>query len=199
MNTQAGSHPVALSAATLSRQLLAPLPSRSRHTEGVVSRAVALADTVPARDRPTLLAAAWLHDVGYAPRLTSTGFHPIDGARHLASLGWSPEICALVAHHSGARFVAELHGLGHEVREFEFAENAVTDALTVADQTSGPQGQHLTLDERMHDMLLRHGPDSLNARAHPQRESYFRRAMARVELRRLAACGVVDHRMLIAV
>ena len=27
-----------------------------------------------------LVAAAWLHDIGYAPGLVQTGFHPLDGA-----------------------------------------------------------------------------------------------------------------------
>jgi hypothetical protein len=35
--------------------------------------------TVPAADRPVLIAAAWLHDIGYAPGLPETGFHPLDG------------------------------------------------------------------------------------------------------------------------
>ncbi len=30
-----------------------------------------------------LVAAAYLHDIGYAPELAITGFHPLDGARHL--------------------------------------------------------------------------------------------------------------------
>ena len=198
MSEDASIHPLVLSAAELSRKLLAPLPSRLSHTEGVVSRALGLAETVPAPDRPTLIVAAWLHDVGYAPQLASCGFHPIDGARHLESLGWSPEICALVAHHSGARFCAELHGLGEELSGFEFTEDAVSDALTVADQTSGPQGQYLPLDERMQNMLRRHGPDSVNARAHAQREPYFRCAWARVAVRRLFADCAPDHRVLIA-
>lgn len=49
-------------------------------------------------DRDLLVAAAWLHDIGYAPELRDTGFHPLDGARHLEALGaparawygWSP-------------------------------------------------------------------------------------------------------------
>ncbi len=179
------------SAESLSRELLAPLPSRMLHTEGVASAAVALARTVAVEERPVLIAAAWLHDVGYAPRLQSTGFHPLDGARHLESLGWQPAICALVAHHSGARFVASLRELGEDLREFEFAENALTDALTVADQTSGPCGEPLTLDERMRNMLRRHGPRSLNARAHARREPYFRSAWARVATRLLSVDDVI--------
>ena len=33
------------------------------------------------------MAAAWLHDIGYAEELLDTGFHPLDGARFLASAG----------------------------------------------------------------------------------------------------------------
>lgn len=52
-------------------------------------------------DRPALIAAAWLHDVGYAPSLAVTGFHPLHGARYVRALGHE-RIAGLVAHHSGA-------------------------------------------------------------------------------------------------
>jgi hypothetical protein len=32
-----------------------------------------------------LVAAAWLHDIGYAPELAKTGFHPLDGSAALAA------------------------------------------------------------------------------------------------------------------
>jgi hypothetical protein len=41
----------------------------------------------------------------------------------------------------------------------------------------------------MSDMLERHGPDSANARAHPQREPYLRAAADRVA-KRLGSIGV---------
>ncbi|MFD6855509.1 HD domain-containing protein [Streptomyces diastaticus] len=52
-------------------------------------------------DRDLLVAAAWLHDIGYAPELRDTGSHPLDGARHLESLGAPARLVRLVAHHSG--------------------------------------------------------------------------------------------------
>ncbi|MEE3850190.1 HD domain-containing protein [Gordonia sp. LSe1-13] len=170
-----------------------------KHTEGVVSKASALTGTVAVEDRPVLVAAAWLHDVGYAPQLVSTGFHPLDGARFLESIGWSEQICGLVAHHSGARFQAGPLGLADELRAYEFTEDAMTDALTVADQTSGPAGERLTLDDRMRNMLRRHGPGSTNARAHALREPYFRSASARVAARRLTEVSGIDYAALIAV
>ena len=44
-------------------------------------------------------------------------------------------------------------------------------------------------DERMRDMLRRHGPNSANALAHPLREPYRRAAAARVA-ERLDSIGV---------
>ena len=38
-------------------------------------------------DCELLVAAAFLHDVGYAPSLNRLGFHPVDGARFFGS--WS--------------------------------------------------------------------------------------------------------------
>jgi hypothetical protein len=53
---------------------LGPLGSRWAHTQAVAERAKEIADVVAVKDRATLLAAAYLHDVGYAPELATTGF-----------------------------------------------------------------------------------------------------------------------------
>lgn len=56
------------------------LPRRWAHSQGVGWRAAELARGAGA-DADLLESAAVLHDVGYAPRLAVTGFHPLDGAR----------------------------------------------------------------------------------------------------------------------
>ena len=61
------------------------------------------------------MAAACWHDLGYAPELVVTGFHPLDGARFLAREGYPARLCALVAHHSAAMFEAEERGLADEL------------------------------------------------------------------------------------
>lgn len=176
-------------AASLARLLLLDDEPRVRHSVGVAARAEFLATSVEPDERPLLVVSAWLHDIGYAPQLRVTGFHPLDGARFLRSEGWPAAVCDLVAHHSGSRFVATARGLGALMAEFSFVESPVSDALTIADQTIGPVGEALTLHERMADMLDRKGPDSPNARAHALREPYFRGAAVRVS-RRLEAAGV---------
>ena len=170
-------------AADLTQHILDSDPDRLAHSKAAARRAEFLTLTVEPECAALLVAAAWLHDIGYAPRLRDTGFHPIDGARHLQIIGWPPAICNLVAHHSGARFVASILHLDRQLEAYPFSQDAVSDALTVADQTIGPKGQAMTLDERMSDMLKRHGPNSPNALAHPQREPYIRAAAMRVAAR----------------
>jgi hypothetical protein len=54
------------------------LPRRWRHVQSVAVRAGRVAKALSLPD--DLVAAAWLHDIGYAPELAQTGFHPLDGA-----------------------------------------------------------------------------------------------------------------------
>ena len=181
-------------AAGLTRDLLAGEPERLRHSEGVARRAEFLTPTVDRDQAPLLVAAAWLHDIGYAPSLRDSGFHPLDGARYLRSAGWPRVICDLVAQHAGSRFVAAALGLSEELGDFGYQENRLTDALTVADQTCGPYGRPMTVEERFEDMLARHGPHSPLARAHHLRGPYIRGAARRVTTR-LEASGIdaADH------
>ncbi|MFB9318776.1 HD domain-containing protein [Cryptosporangium minutisporangium] len=167
----------------LAGELLGFDSERWRHTAGVAERAAELAPAVPADDLELLVAGAWLHDIGYASTLRVTGFHPLDGADGLRDRGWEPRLCALVAHHSGARFVAEDRGLGEELHRYAEERSALADALTYADQTVGPDGRRMAFEDRIVDMLRRHGPNSPNARVHPRRGPYLAAIAGRVRTR----------------
>ena len=181
-----------LDARELARALLADLPERWRHTVGVARRAEHLSGTLPdATDAETLVAAAWLHDIGYADALRDTGFHPVDGALYLRCLGWPHRIAGLVAHHSAALCVADVRGLTDRLAPFPRERSAVADALTYADQTVGPDGHIMEFDQRLDDMLRRHGPGSPNAVAHRRRAPVLRAAVRRVE-QRLSGAGTAD-------
>ena len=161
---------------------------RWRHTQAVAERATAMAPSVPEPDRPALVAAAWLHDVGYADPVRASGFHPLDGARHLLSRTWPVQVAGLVAHRSGARFVAAVRGLAAPLRPFDlrrFAIGPVADALTTADQTTGPDGCPVDVEDRFTEMLARHGAGSPQARVHAIRAPALRAAVRRTN-RRLA-------------
>lgn len=163
--------------------LLQPLPERVRHTEGVASRAVEVAVTVPPADRCLLIAAAWLHDIGYSPLIRETGFHPLDGGLYLRDHGWDERLVCLVAHHSGARFVPVARGFAALMTDFLFEDSAVSDALTYADQTVGPHGRPMTVPYRIAEAIARHGPDSPNALARVDRVPYLLGVADRVEKR----------------
>jgi putative nucleotidyltransferase with HDIG domain len=160
--------------------LIGSMDDRWRHTQGVAERAGELADAL-GLDHDTLVAAAWLHDIGYADPVKVTGFHPLDGADHLAGRGWPLSVAARVAHHSGARFVAAARGLGEALAAYPYEENLLTDALTYADQTVGPTGDRVTAAARHDEMLLRHGPQSYNARVDHLRGPFLFEVAARVE------------------
>lgn len=76
------------------------LPRRWAHVQAVAAKAENLRP-IMGHEADVLVAAAWLHDVGYASSAADSGFHPSDGARLLRSLGADPRLCGLVAYHSG--------------------------------------------------------------------------------------------------
>ncbi|MGW1137906.1 HD domain-containing protein [Streptomyces zhihengii] len=147
-------------AAELAESLLPPLGNRWLHTQAVAARAVEASEALPENERDLLVAAAWLHDIGYAPELRDTGFHPLDGARHLESLGAPDRLVRLVAHHSGAVYEAEQRGLSAELAVYEREDSPVLDALIFADMTTGPAGQRFGFDQRMDEILVRYEPGS---------------------------------------
>src|SRR4051812_14989627 len=93
-------------AQALAAQLLPPLGDRWRHVQRVAQRASDLAPTLalPVPERSLLVDSAWLHDIGYAHEVVRTGFHPLDGARFLETIGFPRRVVCLVAHHSGAAY-----------------------------------------------------------------------------------------------
>jgi HD superfamily phosphodiesterase len=114
-----------------------------------------------------LIAAAYLHDVGYAPALVDTGFHPLDGARYLRDVAKADEtLCRLVAHHSCAVNEALERNLHHALTaEFDEERPELVEALTYCDMTTGPDGQPLDVTERLAEIHSRYGPEHLVSRS----------------------------------
>lgn len=140
-------------------RLLAPLGRRWRHSQAVAERAQVVAGVMAADDADVLVAAAYLHDVGYAPSLALLGFHPVDGAAWLAGQGHD-RLAGLVAHHSGSKYEAEFRGLSDQMAFFPDEKGVITAALAYCDMTTGPDGQPMTPEERLADVEVRHGSDS---------------------------------------
>ena len=128
------------------------------HSRAVAERAESVSSVVESGERDLLVAAAYLHDVGYAPALVSMGFHPVDGGNWLASQGHD-RLASLVAYHSGSKHEATLRGLSADLAAFVEERTVVAAALAYCDLTVGPGGQAMTPDERLADVEVRHGTD----------------------------------------
>jgi hypothetical protein len=152
------------------------------HVQAVADEARRVASILPAQDGDLLVAAAYLHDIGYAASLNQLGFHPLDGARFLRAQGQERLAC-LVAYHSGARFEAEERGLVGELAAFPAEDGPVMDALTFADMTIGPAGQPMTLDERISEIRRRYPPNDPVHRAIVRARPLLRAAVARTRAR----------------
>lgn len=147
-------------------ELSSALPRRWAHTQGVAERAAEVSQVL-GRDSGLLIASATLHDVGYAPRLAATGFHPLDGARFLRDeQGADERLVRLVANHSFALLEAEERGLREELAsEFPLLEEPLlVDALVYCDMTTTPDGGRTSAEERVAEILGRYGTDSIVGR-----------------------------------
>jgi HD superfamily phosphodiesterase len=176
---------VAEARALADRHLAGQLLRRWRHVQAVAAQAERVADGLGLGDG-TLVAAAWLHDIGYGPDLVETGFHPLDGGRYLRRAGVDDRLVRLVAHHSCAVYEARVRGLERELlAEFDREESPTADALVYCDMTTGPSGERVGFVERMDEIERRYGPGHEVTRAlelsRPDLTLCCRRTLKRLE------------------
>jgi hypothetical protein len=168
--------------------LASVLPRRWSHVEAVARKAATISSILPEPDRPILVAAAWLHDVGYAPALVDSGLHALDGARWLRSQPIDERAISLVAYHSCALFEAEERGLADQLLgEFTDEESPTRDAVWYVDMTTGPDGQYMSAQERLAEIRQRYGPDDPVTRFWSRAEPTLMDAINRTEVRMSAA------------
>ncbi|MER5360065.1 HD domain-containing protein [Streptomyces sp. NPDC002785] len=164
-------------------ELRKPRPRRWAHSQGVARRAAELTEVL-GNDSDLLGSAAVLHDVGYAPRLAVTGFHPLDGARFLRDIHAADgRLVRLVANHSLALLEAEERGL-RDVLEAEFPlldDQRLVDALVYCDMTTTPDGEGTSVDARLAEITARYGSDSLVGRFIRRASPEILAAVERVE------------------
>jgi HD superfamily phosphodiesterase len=143
-------------AAVQSERLLGEHRDRWLHVQGVAKLASEIRAALAPSEWTVLMAAAFLHDIGYSPALQGTGGHQLDGARYLRNLQLERLAC-LVAHHSEARFEIVARGRADELATYAREDSAVSDALTYCDMLTGASGERVSLEERLGDIEGRHG------------------------------------------
>jgi hypothetical protein len=128
-----------------------------------------------------VVAAAWLHDVGYAPSVRSTGFHPVDGAAFARAEGFPAVVVSLVAYHTGAVFEARERGLLDALAKFPEPPQLLLDVLTCADMTTGPDGSRVRAEDRVSEILARYPEDNPVHHAIERSAPILLAAVARVD------------------
>jgi len=133
-------------------------------------------------DAELLEAAAWLHDIGYAPSLAGTGLHQLDGARYLRDAQHADAmLCRLVAHHSCAIIEAGERGLADVLSsEFDPAPDVLASVLTCCDMTTSPDGQPVRVERRLAEIHDRYGSGHLVSRSIQRATPMILRAVEQV-------------------
>lgn len=134
------------------------------HVQAVAAKAELMAAAL-GLGNSLLIPAAWLHDIGYAPALADTGFHPLDAADFLQTAGMDGPLASLVANHTGASYEAAERGLAGDLARHPDEVDVVRDALWACDLTTGPAGEPLTINQRLREITARYGPDHLVTQA----------------------------------
>jgi putative nucleotidyltransferase with HDIG domain len=150
-------------ASELARDKLANmLPRRWLHVQAVALKAQKVGARLALEDADLLVAAAWLHDIGYAPDVSETGLHALDGARWLVRQGFDRRLASLVANHSCALHEARERGLeGALAEEFPQENSPIADALWFVDMTTGPSGEEFDVVQRLAEIRERYGPNDV--------------------------------------
>jgi putative nucleotidyltransferase with HDIG domain len=171
-----------LRARVIAEERLGSVAPRWAHVRGVAAAAELMATGLATIEAEAVVAAAWLHDVGYAPSVRrSTGFHPVDGALFVRAEGFPAVVVSLVAYHTSAVFEARERGLPDALAEFPEPPALLLDVLTCADMTTGPDGSRVRVEDRVSEILSRYPEDDPVHRAIERSAPTLLAAVARVD------------------
>lgn len=162
---------------------LESLPRRWAHVQGVAARATELTSSLGCPSVEEIVAAAWLHDVGYADTVAVTGFHPVDGALFARSEGFPELVVSLIAFHTGAEEEAAQRGLSTALVEFIPPSLDALDVVTFCDLTTSVNGAPTDAHARIAEILNRYEPDDPVHRAVSTSAPRLLASVSRVESR----------------
>lgn len=163
--------------------------NRYKHIIGVVRQMKHLLDRIDIADKlkPLLIQTAYLHDIGYCDRLNATNFHPLDGAIFAQNHGFPKPVVAAVLFHSGAyesakkarRDLVSIYDAN--ITLLVDTDWLFIDLVTYCDLHTAPNGEKITFDERIQDIVQRYGENHDVSRFMVGNHKNFKKTIQRVE------------------
>ncbi|QCV56729.1 HD domain-containing protein [Thermoactinomyces vulgaris] len=146
---------------------LSPEENRYHHILGVVR---GMQEILPRLEleqetKAQLIQAAYLHDVGYSKQLNQYNFHPLDGAVFAQQSGFSKPVIAAILFHSEAyetvkKARTDLLNIYETNKQLlDEQDRLFIDLITYCDVQTSPQGEKISLDKRVQDVVNRYGED----------------------------------------
>lgn len=132
---------------------------RYMHSISVQNALDDLTAGTPWRSDSILGIAGLVHDIGYGVKDYPLGVHFLDGAFELEARGYT-ELADVVAYHSTARWEAQARGVQPMLAEFTPPDSVRSAALWVADFTTSPAGERVSVGVRVADIRARYAPGS---------------------------------------
>jgi hypothetical protein len=150
-------------------EYLTPEENRYHHILGVVRNMEELLPKLDLNEevKKELIQAAFLHDIGYNPELNKNNFHPLDGAIFAQQSGFSkPVIAAILFHSEAYETVKKARTDLLDIYEtnkplLDEQDRLFIDLITYCDVQTSPQGEKISLEERVQDVVNRYGEDHL--------------------------------------
>ncbi|SHE60245.1 metal dependent phosphohydrolase [Seinonella peptonophila] len=155
--------PTKLNAEQLSTYIHPDTP-RYQHILGVVEemKDLCIKLSIPSVHMKQLIQTAYLHDIGYSESLKITSFHPTDGAIFAQKQAFAKPIIAGVLFHTEAQRtwklspdIVNLYKQNHSY--LDPIDHLYIELITYCDLHRSANGEHVTLEQRITDIVSRYG------------------------------------------
>lgn len=147
--------------------LLRNYPERVSHSKKVAELAKEIASKrkFSQDEIEMVFIAALLHDIGYSDDFKFADFHPVDGYYYLMANGWSRVYQYVALFHTFSKELAEMSrkdlSTMYKDKVLTEEELEILDIVTEADFMVNGNGNIVSKEERLQDIILRYGENSL--------------------------------------
>lgn len=168
------------------------LPKHSKRYQHILGVTQMMKELLPSLSIPDdwksmLITACYLHDIGYSPKLSQYGFHPLDGAIFAAQQQFPKPIVAAVLFHTGAIESAKEEKDPNILAIYQQHQPLLDEQdqlfiklVTYCDLQTSPTGERITLQERIDEICDRYGHEHQVSQLMIKNQNYYEKTIQEV-------------------